>query len=62
MRMRLRHLIGLVVLAAVLLASAPVHAQGMKVIRDDEIEDTLHVFARPIFEQAGLSPANVRII
>ena len=62
MRMRLRHLIGLVVLAAVLLASAPVHAQGMKVIRDDEIEDTLHVFARPIFQQAGLSPANVRII
>ena len=62
MRMRLRHLIGLVVLAAVLLASAPVHAQGRKVIRGDEIEDTLHVFARPIFEQAGLSPANVRII
>lgn len=37
-------------------------APNMKVIRDDEIEATLRDFARPILDQAGLSPANVRMI
>lgn len=52
----------MLVLAALLLAPGSARAAGMQIIRDDEIEETLRVFARPIFEQAGLSPSTVRII
>lgn len=34
----------------------------MTLIRDQEIEDTLRLMSRPIFQQAGLSPQNVRFI
>lgn len=37
-------------------------AASLSVIRDEEIEHTLGVFARPIFEEAGLSPENVTFI
>ena len=57
-----RFIIAAFVLAAMLLAQAPAQAAGLKVIRDDEIEDTVRDFARPVFEQAGLSPSTVRII
>lgn len=43
-------------------ATAAMAAPDMKVIRDDEIEADLSAFARPILEQAGLSPATVRMI
>lgn len=64
MRKPVRFMITLLMLATLSLPHVPAQAQraGMQIIRDDEIEDTLHVFARPIFEQAGLSPSTVRII
>lgn len=51
-------------LALCITAPAPLQAQsgGMTLIRDQEIEDTLRLFSRPIFQQAGLSPQNVRFI
>ncbi len=62
MRTALRFAMMMLVLAAMLLAPVTARAAGMQIIRDDEIEDTLRTFARPIFEQAGLSPSTVRII
>lgn len=38
------------------------HAAGMKIVRDEEIEQTLRLFARPVLEEAGLSPQNVAFI
>ncbi len=56
-------LIALVIIIAVLMGTAqPAHAQNMKIIRDDEIEETLRIFAKPILQQAGLSPSVVRMI
>lgn len=55
-------LTGLVTVSA---APPPVYAQSsssMTLIRDQEIEDTLRLMSRPIFQQAGLSPQNVRFI
>lgn len=48
--------------ALVLMASPSARAEGMGVVRDEEIEQTLRVFSKPIFEQAGLSPSAVRYI
>lgn len=62
-RMPFRRLAVIVAVAALLLAPpAPAQAQGLQIIRDDEIEQTLRAFARPILEQAGLSPATVRLV
>lgn len=38
------------------------YAAGLSVIRDQEIEDTLGIYARPVFEEAGLSPGNIDFI
>lgn len=42
----------------------PAAAQGasLTLLRDQEIENTLHTYSRAIFEQAGLSPQTVRFI
>lgn len=55
-------LAGFVALAHVtpLVAQSPPRA--MQLIRDQEIENTLRHMSRPIFQQAGLSPQNVRFI
>lgn len=45
-----------------LLATAPAGAQGLSLLRDEETEQTLRTFARPIFEEAGLSASSVRFI
>lgn len=37
-------------------------ASDMKIIRDEEIEQTLKTFATPVFEEAGLSPQTVKFI
>ena len=37
-------------------------SKSLTLIRDQEIEDTLRLMSRPIFQQAGLSPQNVRFI
>lgn len=62
MRRAARFATMMLVMAALLLAPVSARAAGMQIIRDDEIEETLKIFARPIFEQAGLSPSTVRII
>lgn len=60
---RLLSRLALVVAVCVpLLTSAPAAAQGLSVIRDQEIEDTLHLFSRPVFIEAGLTPASVRFV
>ena len=50
--------------AAVLLAPLHVQAQdaGINLIRDTEIEETLHVDSDPIFRAAGLNPKDVNIL
>ena len=36
-------------------------AQNIKLIRDEEIENTIRAYATPLFQAAGLSPAGIRI-
>lgn len=44
-------------------SAAPAAAQSApRLIRDEEIESTLHTLSRPVFEQAGISPQTVRFI
>jgi len=49
-------------LALCLLLSAAAAQADMRFIRDQETEDALHLFSRPIFQQAGLTPSSVRFI
>lgn len=48
----------LFVAAVLLLSSGPLAAQrgGLQVIRDAEIENTIRIYATPLFQAAGLSP------
>lgn len=57
----LRRLTAVLALLCVLLPAAAAQAD-MRFIRDQETEDALHMFSRPIFQQAGLSPAAIRFI
>ncbi|MDE1151853.1 MAG: M48 family metalloprotease [Micavibrio sp.] len=63
---RLSHLtfgfLALFLLAFVATAAPARAAGGMEVIRDQEIEQDLRTFCRPIFDQAGVSPEAVRFI
>ncbi len=43
------------------LAPAPLSAQGLRLVRDAEIETTIRIYATPLFQAAGLSPQSVRI-
>jgi predicted Zn-dependent protease len=56
-----RRLIVAAVAFCLLLSAADAQA-NMRFIRDQETEDALHLFSRPIFQQAGLSPSAVRFI
>lgn len=58
----MRFLASLLFLCFCLGLAAPASAQSMKLIRDEEIEQILRDFSRPVFEQAGLSPSAVRIV
>ena len=51
-------------MAVALLAASsfPAQAQGLRLIRDEEIERTLRDFSLPVFYAAGLSPESVRLI
>lgn len=53
----------LTLVLALVLASGPslASAQGIKLIRDAEIEGTIRTMSRPIFEAAGLGPDEVHI-
>jgi predicted Zn-dependent protease len=49
-------------LGALCYAFVPAPAQAISLIRDAEIENTIRVWATPLFEAAGLVPEDVRII
>ncbi len=50
-------------MAAVCLWATCVLAQSApRIIRDEEIESTLRILSKPIFEQAGISPQTVRFV
>lgn len=46
---------------AVLLQSAPLRAQGIPLIRDDEIETLVADYARPLLKAAGLAQGNIQM-
>jgi predicted Zn-dependent protease len=58
----LKRRISLLSLAAILLV-LPWHAQAqqMSLIRDAEIENTIRIYATPLFQQAGVEPSAVKI-
>ncbi len=43
------------------LAPAPLSAQGLRLVRDAEIETTIRIYSTPLFQAAGISPQSVRI-
>jgi predicted Zn-dependent protease len=48
--------------AAILIGSpAPADAQGLNIIRDTEIENTLAAYGKPLFEAGGLPPQSITI-
>ncbi len=47
--------------AALFLKPAESEAQGLSLIRDAEIENTIRAYAAPLFQAAGLDPTAVRI-
>ncbi len=47
--------------ATVLLRPTPSSAQGISLIRDAEIENTIRAYAAPLFKEAGLVPSAVKI-
>ncbi len=49
-------------LAAAATLIAPVAAQAQNLIRDTEIEETLHAYSAPLMEAAGLRPKDVTIL
>ena len=51
-----------ITLLAVALAPSAAQAQGRKIIRDAEIENTIRAYSTPLFQSAGLSPSAVDII
>ena len=50
-----------VTLALILAATAPAKSQGMSLIRDAEIEDTIRAYAAPLLEAAGLGEGAVKL-
>lgn len=42
-------------------AATPSKAQSLSLIRDTEIEETLRLYAKPVFEAAGVSSASIRL-
>lgn len=50
------------VLVLVWLAPATARAQGLSLIRDTEIEDTVRTYATPILQAAGLQPEAVNLV
>ena len=53
--------LGLMVLATSLLAPIGAAAQGVRIIRDAEIENIIRAYATPLFQAAGLNPRTIRV-
>lgn len=47
--------------AALWCAPAGSRAQGISFIRDAEIEETIRIYATPIFQAAGLNPSDIKV-
>lgn len=63
MRAAMKSLKALVIGAAALAATAaPALAQGMSIIRDAEIEETLELYTHPMLRAAGIAPEDTKII
>ena len=60
-RLRLASFCAVLLLFTGLWLSARAEAQGISLIRDAEVEHTIDVYATPLFQAAGLSPAGIRI-
>jgi predicted Zn-dependent protease len=58
----MKRLLAIFILMAAFFVPPQSALAGISVIRDEEIEQTLKTFARPIFQEAGLSPQTVRFI
>ena len=48
-------------LAALLVATSPAVAQRISFIRDAEVENTIRVYATPLFAAAGLDPSAIGV-
>ncbi len=57
----LKHIAAALALAA-MVSATPARADGFNIIRDEEIEQSLKVMTKPIFEQAGLAPDSIRFV
>ena len=51
----------LVIACVVVNGAAPAHAKKISMIRDAEIENTIRLFATPVFKAAKLDPSSVKI-
>lgn len=51
----------LVIAAIVVNGAVPAHAKKISLIRDAEIENTIRLFATPVFKAANLDPSSVKI-
>lgn len=58
---RTTNLIAFLLLILAMLHPSGAEAQGRRLIRDAEIEDTIRAYAAPIFQQAGLQPQGIDI-
>lgn len=59
--MSIKRISNLAVLLFVALASETASAQSLEFIRDAEIENTIRMYATPLFQQAGVEPSAVQI-
>lgn len=48
--------------ALIVATMLPLESYALGIIRDAEIENTLHAYGNPIFDAAGIPPENVRIL
>ena len=60
--MHLRRLLLVIAALATTFGPLPVHAQGISLLRDAEIEEFLDDYSRPIFAAAGLDPDSIKIL
>lgn len=49
-------------LLSLVLVAQPARAEGMNIVRDEEIEQSLKIMSKPVFDQAGLSADAVRFV
>ncbi len=54
-------MVTLIVLAFAIFLPFAANAKGISLIRDAEIENTMHGYARPLLQAAGLDPSSIRI-